>query len=361
MQFVIKGDTGFKVTEEKAVYQSKKGRAKVHCPVEANYTDKSLEAMPAQGAKDFFTKFGINLEGEYRSKFAAFGKEIEKKLNKLEDKLDKAEAEFVKKAKKKAPGAAAVESFVQVLNKALKDGCQAIADEASKDYKKMVESIVHKVREKTLKAMGAAGKASLKKKAVFAFKVVAFIAVVVAITVAAIALPPVGAALAVGAAALVVKGLSATITLFKEAKDFAKNYEKAVTTAGKDLKSAEAAVDKALAQVRVAKDSYTALEMKLANSIKIMKAAEAKAASDKDPQLAQAKKKISESMAEIEAYKKALGNPDIAMKELETARASMRKAGTLVPEPSKTSAKIDSLADKAKQALDFAGKVLEKV
>ncbi|MEP4246660.1 hypothetical protein [Tateyamaria sp.] len=357
MQFIINGNAGFKVTEEKAVYQSKGGRAKVHCPVEAGYKDKSLDAMPTQGAKDFLTKFGIALQSVYKGEFATFGKNVQKKLNDLEAKIDKAEADFAKKAKTKRPTGAAVQAFVDVLNKALKDGCQVIANKASEDYKKMMEKIVYKVREKTLKDMGAAGKPGLKQKAVFAFKVISFIVVVVAIVASAIALPPVGIAL--GIAALVMKGLSATITLFKECKSFAKNYEKAVTKAAKDLKTAETAVDEALAQVRTAKDSYTALEIRLAKAMAIMKAAEDKAQGDDDPQLAKAKKNISEAMSGIESYKKALGNPDIAMSELETARASMRKAGTLVPDPTKSNSKaIGEIADKAQTAMDFTNKII---
>lgn len=358
MKYILNGDKGFTVTEQKAVYQSKKGRAKVHCPVEASYKDKALEAMPSAGAKDFLTKFGINLQGEYKSKFDAFGKAIEDKLNALEAKLDKAEADFVKKAAKKRPDAKTLASFVAALNKALNEGCQAIAKKASIDYETMVDGIVNNVRKKTLKAMGAAGKPGLKQKAVFAFKVVTFIVVVVAITAAAIALPPAG--IAMGIAALVIKGVSATITLFKECKAYSKNYEKAVTKAAKDLKSAEGAVVQALAQVRTAKDSYTALELNLGKAVVVLKAAEAKAQSDKDPKLAKAKKNISEVMSGIESYKKELGNPDIAMAELETALASMRKAGKLVPDAGDSnSKKLGVIADKAQSAMDFAGEVMD--
>ena len=363
MKFIIKGNTGFKVTEEKAEYKSKKGRAKVACPVEADYVDQALKAMPAQGAKDYMTKFGINLQSEYKSAFAKFGKDVMARLEKLESRLDKAEADFVKKAKKKRPTDAELKSFVAVLNKALSDGCQVIADKASQDYKKMMDSMVEGVRTKTLKAMGAAGKPGLKQKAKLVFKVIIFAAVVVSIVTASIALPGLApVAIGVGVAALVVKGLTGSITFIKELKAFSKSYEKSFVTAAKDLTTAEAAVDKALAQVRLAKDSYTALEVKLGESVVELGRLEAKAASEKGPELANAQKKMAEAKADLTSYKKTLGDPNIALAELEKARTAMRKAAGIVADGSKSkSAVVGKAGDKLQVALGLAGKAVALV
>ncbi|MEP1586340.1 MAG: hypothetical protein ABJR46_10295 [Tateyamaria sp.] len=363
MKYIINGDTGFKATEQKAEYQSKRGRAKVHCPVAFNYTDTALDAMPTKGAKDFLTKLGITLQADYKSVFDKFSNDVMKKLNDLEAKLDKAEADFVKKAQKKAPSASEIETFANALDKALRAGCQNIADNATEDYKKLVEDIVDKARTKTLKAMGAAGKPSLKQKAKIAFTVIKFVIVVVAIVGASIALGPAAPiGIAVGVAGIVLKGLSATITLCKDCKAFAKSYESAVTKAAKDLKTAETAVDEALAQVRTAKDSYTALEMKLGKAMEIMKAAEKKAQSGKDPKLDKAKKNIDDAMSELSSYTKTLGNPDIAMKELEAARAAMRKAGTLVPDATKSKSKaLGEVASKVQTAIDFTSEAISVV
>jgi low affinity Fe/Cu permease len=357
MQFIIDGNDGFKVTEEKAVYKSKSGRATVHCPVEAGGKAKSLVALPTEGAKDFLTKFGINLQSVYDGKFAAFGKAVVKQLNDLDAKIDKEDVTFVKKAKKKRPSGAEVETFVKKLNKKLNDGCDEIAKKATTEYSKMVNGIVDAAYNKTAKNMGAAGKPILKQKLYFAFKLVTFSVIVIGITVAAIALPPLGIAL--GIAALVLKGLSATITLFDACYSFQKNYDKAVTKATTDIAAAEAAIDKAIAQMRLAKDSYTALEMNLGTAIVRLKEADGKAVSKDDDMVVKAKKKIGEAMAGIAKFSNELGNPDVALQEMESARAGIKKASGQIPDKAKKgSGSIGDLAAKTKEAISFMGEIV---
>ena len=335
MQFVIESKVGcFKITEAKMEYKSKNERAKVEIPkaIEFKYKDEDLATLQPKGANDFLTKLGINIVKTYKTKFSDWEKIIQKRLNTLEEKINSLEKEFIKKAKKNTPSGATVEKFVDELNKILKGRTEAIASEASYLYKKMVKDIVETARTKTVSQMGGKNKPSFKKKVVFVAGVIVFIAIIVPIVASAIALPPVGLAIALS----IGTGLSATAGFVITCKDFAKNYDKAVLKAAAEVATAVAAVDKAIVNMRLAEDSYTALVLNLGKAMKKMEDPKNKAKSGEDKNVLEAKKKINEAMLAIESFRSNMGDTGIALRNLEQARAGVQKAAQQIPPKSKS-------------------------
>ena len=362
MQFImIENETAFKVTEQPQLTKmtSKGGRVSFEGPVSASYKDPALKTVPSETAASFLMVFGQKLKKSYDGKFTAWKKTVQGELDKLDSKIEKAIKTFEKAAQKKRPSGGIVKSFVDIQNGLLETGRAKIEADAIVSYKAMVESIVHSVRKDTVKSMGSIGKLLKKDTGSFTWTTVKFIAAVVVIVITAIALPPLGIALAI--AALVTKGLSATTGYVKECIDYSKQFNSAIVKVDKQVSDATGIINKAIADMRIAKDASSVMQIKMGQAIVGLDKAKAKAASEaKDKEVAQCLKTLEASRADMVSFNKAIGgNPDMVITQLGGALKALKESSASMPV--KTKGGSGSLGDIIGKLDNAAGKLNDVV
>ena len=331
-----------------------------------SWNNKGLKGVEKGTLDKYFALVGQEFWSHYKKTIKTWEKFAQDKINGIEKKIMAAEAAVEKKFKKVVPTAKQLEEAKKKIEAAQEGWVKDAQREIQKKYEELLPSLSKKAHDAVIKKLGNAGGALKKKHGAFAWATVKFIVVVAAIVLAAIALGPVGAAVATAAGiaaltALIIKGISTGVGAIKDVADYVKQWNKVSDKANADIDEAVAAIEKAYKTMEAAESVYQSLKLKIATAQGNIAEMEKKLSSEKNnKKIAEAQKKIESARSELEKLASGIGSqPSEVLAQLKTARAAIQKADKATPNQVKdTTSKILDALD---QVADLADKAVSAV
>lgn len=364
MQFTPSAD-GYAIKELYRLESAKK-YIKMDGDVGYSWNNKGLKGVDKPTLDKYFALVGQEFWGHYKKTIKSWEKFAQDKINSVEKKIMAAEAAVEKKFKKLVPTAKQLEEAKKKIESAQQAWLTTAQNEIQKKYQELLPSLSKKAHDAVIKKLGNAAGALKKKHGAFAWATVKFIVIVAVVVLAAIALGPVGAAVATAAGiaaltALVIKGISTGVTAIKDVADYLKQWNKVSDKANADIDEAVAAIDKAYKTMEAAESVYQSLKLKIATAQGEIIEMEKKLGSEKNnKKIAEAQKKIQTARSELEKISAGIGSqPAEVLTQLKTARMAIKKADDATPKKVKdtTSKVLDAL----EQVADLADKAVSAV
>lgn len=364
MQFAPGAD-GYTI-KELYRFESAKKYLKMNGDIAYSWNNKGLKGVEKPTLDKYFALVGQEFWGHYKKTIKTWEKFAQGKIDAVEKQIIAAESAIEKKFKKSIPSAKELEVEKKKLETLQSGWVQKAQQEIQKKFQDLLPDLSKKAHDAVIKKLGNAGGALKKKHGGFAWATLKFVVIVTAITLAAIALGPVGAAVATAAgvaalAALVIKGISTGVGAIKDVADYLKQWNKVSDKANTDIDNAVAAIDQAYKTMEAAESVYQSLKLKIATAQGEITEMEKKLASEKNnKKIAEAQKKIEKARSELEAMAGGIGSqPSEVLAQLKAAKAAIQKADNATPKKVKdTTSKVLDMLD---QAADLADKAVSAV
>ncbi len=361
MQFSPTAD-GYKIKELYKLQGAKK-MVSLTGDVSYNWRNKGLSGVEKDTLDKYFAMVGQNFWAHYKKAIKGWEKFAQDRLNEIEKKMVAAEDAVIKRLKKKIPSAKQLEDEKNKLILMRDQMVVKFEIAIQEKYQALLPDLSKKAHDEAVKKLGNAASKLKKKHGDFIWAVVKFALVATAITFAAIALGPVGAAVATAAgvlvlSSLILKGVSTGITAIKDLATYLKQWNKISDKAATEIDNAAEAVEKALETMEACHSVYESLSIRFATAKGKIDEMEKEVNKDKNAkEMADAMKELAAARKQLDIMEEAIGRkPSEVLKHLKVARTAITKADAAAP--SKVVDRTSKVADFLNNAAAVADKAV---